>query len=311
MPWSELTRSVGEPSTQMTLNTFHLAGHGAANVTLGIPRLREIVMTASTKPMTPTMKLPLREHISDADIEAFVKQVSRLTLSQVVDKVTVTERLSHSADVDMRLRKYTVLLEFYPQKEYTEEYEITPLQIHEAVAFNFSLKLKKEILAEMRIGTKALAQDMAVGVGMRVKGGEDEVLGGRRGRDDELDDDDMDAYQAKRTAQGRQHEYEEDEREEQVEDLEDYVERQFEEDEEEDVDAGEKAETDARGDALLEAFKKGSKYATDLHFDAHNGKSAQFELEVSGPLCQADPSSPPTRRNSSWWISLSGLVDQR
>lgn len=40
-------QSVGEPSTQMTLNTFHLAGHGGANVTLGIPRLREIIMTAS------------------------------------------------------------------------------------------------------------------------------------------------------------------------------------------------------------------------------------------------------------------------
>ena len=37
-------QSVGEPSTQMTLNTFHLAGHGGANVTLGIPRLREIIM---------------------------------------------------------------------------------------------------------------------------------------------------------------------------------------------------------------------------------------------------------------------------
>ena len=26
-------QSIGEPSTQMTLNTFHLAGHGAVNVT--------------------------------------------------------------------------------------------------------------------------------------------------------------------------------------------------------------------------------------------------------------------------------------
>lgn len=40
-------QSIGEPSTQMTLNTFHLAGHGGANVTLGIPRLREIIMTAA------------------------------------------------------------------------------------------------------------------------------------------------------------------------------------------------------------------------------------------------------------------------
>jgi DNA-directed RNA polymerase I subunit RPA1 len=32
---------------QMTLNTFHMAGRGEANVTLGIPRLREILMTAA------------------------------------------------------------------------------------------------------------------------------------------------------------------------------------------------------------------------------------------------------------------------
>ncbi|KAA0150913.1 hypothetical protein FNF28_07204 [Cafeteria roenbergensis] len=52
-------QSVGEPSTQMTLNTFHLAGHGGVNVTLGIPRLREIVMTASTNIKTPAMTLPI------------------------------------------------------------------------------------------------------------------------------------------------------------------------------------------------------------------------------------------------------------
>lgn len=46
-------QSVGEPSTQMTLNTFHMAGRGEANVTLGIPRLREILMTASTASPTP------------------------------------------------------------------------------------------------------------------------------------------------------------------------------------------------------------------------------------------------------------------
>jgi len=41
----------------MTLNTFHLAGHGGANVTLGIPRLREILMTATDKLKTPSMTL--------------------------------------------------------------------------------------------------------------------------------------------------------------------------------------------------------------------------------------------------------------
>jgi len=41
----------------MTLNTFHLAGHGGVNLTLGIPRLREILMTGSEKIKTPVMVL--------------------------------------------------------------------------------------------------------------------------------------------------------------------------------------------------------------------------------------------------------------
>jgi hypothetical protein len=45
----------------MTLNTFHLAGQGAANVTLGIPRLREIIMTASGKIKTPV--IPMTERV--------------------------------------------------------------------------------------------------------------------------------------------------------------------------------------------------------------------------------------------------------
>ena len=52
-------QSIGEPSTQMTLNTFHLAGHGGANMTLGIPRLREILMTSENNIQTPIMILPL------------------------------------------------------------------------------------------------------------------------------------------------------------------------------------------------------------------------------------------------------------
>jgi DNA-directed RNA polymerase I subunit RPA1 len=56
-------QSVGEPSTQMTLNTFHLAGHGAANMTLGIPRLKEILMTTPYNIKTPIMKLFFKKNI--------------------------------------------------------------------------------------------------------------------------------------------------------------------------------------------------------------------------------------------------------
>ena len=47
-------QSVGEPTTQMTLNTFHNAGNSAKNVTLGVPRFEELI-NASTKMKTPVL----------------------------------------------------------------------------------------------------------------------------------------------------------------------------------------------------------------------------------------------------------------
>jgi DNA-directed RNA polymerase II subunit RPB1 len=40
--------SLGEPATQMTLNTFHFAGVSSKNVTLGVPRLKEVINVAKT-----------------------------------------------------------------------------------------------------------------------------------------------------------------------------------------------------------------------------------------------------------------------
>src|SRR5918993_525988 len=53
-------QSIGEPGTQMTLRTFHYAGVKERNVTLGLPRLIELV-DARKKPITPTMDIYLDE----------------------------------------------------------------------------------------------------------------------------------------------------------------------------------------------------------------------------------------------------------
>lgn len=52
-------QSLGEPATQMTLNTFHYAGVSAKNVTLGVPRLKEII-NVSKKPKTPSLTVFLQ-----------------------------------------------------------------------------------------------------------------------------------------------------------------------------------------------------------------------------------------------------------
>lgn len=53
-------QSIGEPATQMTLNTFHFAGVSSKNVTLGVPRLKEILNLAQNI-KTPSMVVYLKE----------------------------------------------------------------------------------------------------------------------------------------------------------------------------------------------------------------------------------------------------------
>jgi DNA-directed RNA polymerase subunit A" len=53
-------QSIGEPGTQMTMRTFHYAGVAEINVTLGLPRLIEIV-DARKNPSTPMMTIFLEK----------------------------------------------------------------------------------------------------------------------------------------------------------------------------------------------------------------------------------------------------------
>ena len=56
-------QSIGEPATQMTLNTFHYAGVSSKNVTLGVPRLKEIINVA-TNIKTPSLTVYLVPEIA-------------------------------------------------------------------------------------------------------------------------------------------------------------------------------------------------------------------------------------------------------
>jgi len=56
-------QSIGEPATQMTLNTFHFAGVSAKNVTLGVPRLKEIINIAKSI-KTPSLTIALKPELA-------------------------------------------------------------------------------------------------------------------------------------------------------------------------------------------------------------------------------------------------------
>ncbi len=79
-------QSVGEPGTQMTMRTFHYAGVTELNVTLGLPRLIEIV-DARKEIATPTMDIYFDEERRND--EEFVR-----TLANQIGKSTVNDILS-------------------------------------------------------------------------------------------------------------------------------------------------------------------------------------------------------------------------
>ncbi|KAI5189336.1 DNA-directed RNA polymerase I subunit RPA1 [Nematocida sp. AWRm77] len=83
-------QSVGEPSTQMTLNTFHLAGVGGKNVTLGLPRLNEIVMHATKEIKTPVITAPSRKGVSPGEIE-LLTLAGRKNVLSVIRSITLQE----------------------------------------------------------------------------------------------------------------------------------------------------------------------------------------------------------------------------
>ncbi|KAI9806451.1 MAG: DNA-directed RNA polymerase II subunit RPB1 [Piccolia ochrophora] len=100
-------QSIGEPATQMTLNTFHFAGVSSKNVTLGVPRLKEILNVAKNI-KTPSMTVYLEEDKAgnkDA-VKALRSSVEHTTLRSVTDTTEVyydpdVQSTVIEADVDM------------------------------------------------------------------------------------------------------------------------------------------------------------------------------------------------------------------
>ncbi len=87
-------QSIGEPGTQMTMRTFHYAGVAEINVTLGLPRLIEI-MDARKEPSTPTMTVYLEdEYCNDRDRAREVSwQIEAAPLHEFGDITTDMENM--------------------------------------------------------------------------------------------------------------------------------------------------------------------------------------------------------------------------
>src|SRR5205807_765012 len=91
-------QSIGEPGTQMTMRTFHYAGVAEMNVTLGLPRLIEIV-DARRVPSTPIMELYVKS--GHSDLEKMRKIATEIEMTSLEDIASIETDL-----VNMRVLAY-------------------------------------------------------------------------------------------------------------------------------------------------------------------------------------------------------------
>ena len=96
-------QSIGEPGTQMTMRTFHYAGVADINVTLGLPRLIEIV-DARKVPDTPMMTIYLDAE-SATDREKALQlgwEIEATHISDIADILTDTDEMQIYLEFDYR-----------------------------------------------------------------------------------------------------------------------------------------------------------------------------------------------------------------
>ncbi|MBU1975373.1 MAG: DNA-directed RNA polymerase subunit A'' [Nanoarchaeota archaeon] len=121
--------SIGEPGTQMTLNTFHFAGVSEMNVTTGLPRLIEILdgrKEISTKMTEIHLKKPWS---GGKDITKIAKSIKETTFEE------------HINSIDIDMVELTMVIKL------NEDTDIAPEQLVKILSKSvraFTFKLDKE-----------------------------------------------------------------------------------------------------------------------------------------------------------------------
>jgi DNA-directed RNA polymerase II subunit RPB1 len=85
-------QSIGEPTTQMTLNTFHFAGVASkSNVTRGVPRIEEI-LSLSDNPKNPSVTIYIPKELEGAreNAQKLIPRIEHTKLNEVVSSIDIS-----------------------------------------------------------------------------------------------------------------------------------------------------------------------------------------------------------------------------
>jgi len=148
-------QSLGEPATQMTLNTFHYAGVSAKNVTLGVPRLKELI-NVSKKPKTPSLTvyllgLPTRDAQACKDV---LCRLEHSTLRKVTANTTI-----HYDPKPLE----TVIPE--DQEWVSVYYEMPDFDVSRISSWLLRIELDRKRMTDKKLTMEQIAEKISAGFG--------------------------------------------------------------------------------------------------------------------------------------------------
>jgi len=120
-------QSIGEPTTQLTLNTFHLAGVASkSNVTRGVPRIEEI-LRLTKNPKNPSMTIHLKK-LDETEQDKASKYANMLEHTKLVDVIKSVQICFDPNDRDTTIMEDRLLMEqYYEFEDLMKECMETPL----------------------------------------------------------------------------------------------------------------------------------------------------------------------------------------
>ena len=113
-------QSIGEPTTQLTLNTFHFAGVASkSNVTRGVPRIEEI-LSLSENPKNPSCTIYFKdnEKYEQNIVKDYINKLEHTKLREIVDSCEIcfdpndlTSIMTDNDDILQEYKEFETLLD--------------------------------------------------------------------------------------------------------------------------------------------------------------------------------------------------------
>ena len=151
-------QTLGEISTQLTLNTFHQAGVGAASlvITKGVPRLKEI-LRLSKNLKTKAMTIFLKDEYS-SDKEEVKKIQTKFAYTQIKDVLEYSEIIYGGKTGNTSIQEDMEFIQSY--REFSELFEIDNISEEILSPWILRLKFDKESLMNKKITIQEIQESI-------------------------------------------------------------------------------------------------------------------------------------------------------